>query len=130
MICPFRDCVFSLDSTPEVCGGPMGDYNCLGGLQERRLGSCGKPLICHSGDFPELVRPRKDFLFKDQEKIRRIYFWNTEISPLAVSFPEGARPWKSMEINENVSFKKNRFMAYMYTSLRILNTMSCFKFLS
>ena len=40
----------------------------LEGLQERRLGSCGKPLICHSGDFPELVRPRKDFLFKDQEK--------------------------------------------------------------
>ena len=40
----------------------------LEGLQERRLGSCGKPLFCRSGDFPELVRPRKDFLFKDQEK--------------------------------------------------------------
>ena len=49
-------------------GDPWVITTALGGLQERRLGSCGKPLICHSGDFPELVRPRKDFLFKDQEK--------------------------------------------------------------
>ena len=42
---------------------------------------------------------KKKYFFR--KKIRRIYFWNTELSPLAVSFPEGARPWKSMKINGN-----------------------------
>ena len=38
LICLFRDCVFSLDSTPEVCGGPMGDYYCLGGPPGAEIG--------------------------------------------------------------------------------------------
>ena len=38
LFCLFRDCVFSLDSTPEVCGGPMGDYYCLGGPPGAEIG--------------------------------------------------------------------------------------------
>ena len=38
LIRQFRDCVFSLDSTPEVCGGPMGDYYCLGGPPGAEIG--------------------------------------------------------------------------------------------
>ena len=45
------------------------------------------------------------------------FFWNTELSPLAVSFPEGARPWKSMKINV---FKAKKAKVYkMYTTLII-----------
>ena len=50
-------------------GDPWVITTALGGLQERRLGSCGKPLICHSGDFPELVRPGKIFYSKIKKKI-------------------------------------------------------------
>ena len=55
---------------------------------------------------------QKKYFFR--EKIRRIFFWNIELSPLAVSFPEGAKPWKSMKIKDSwVLAKKNIFGPYV-----------------